>query len=351
MLKDNPFSLIFGKEPQLIIKRKSQFEEIKDTFSLDNPPTYAYLITGVRGSGKTVLLSSLCKQFENKDDFIVVELNPELDMLEYLASSIYEQSRFKFKFAKKSFSFSFSGLSFSISGDRPISNVITLLDIMLSELAKQNIKVLIAVDDVSNNDKTKALVHQYQIFLRQGYQIFLLMTGLYENIRSLQNEKNSTFLYRTPRIQLDSLSIVDISFSFKKYLNVDEDFSIHLAKLTNGYAYAYQVLGYLCYEHKYISISNDLLDEYDRYLREYVYEKLYSDTPNYEKILLKAIAKSKTNTTEEILKISGFKKYNYSKYRDNLIKKGLLISNKWGTLDFALPRFKEYVLMMIKFED
>ncbi len=39
-----------------------------------------------------------------------------------------------------------------------------------------------------------------------------------------------------------------------------------------------------------------------------------------------------------------------SQYRDKLIKKGLLNKVGWGKLDFALPRFREYVLMQSEFE-
>ncbi len=46
------FSLVFGKEPQLIINTFEQFDMIKDSFLKSNPISNTYLITGVRGSGK-----------------------------------------------------------------------------------------------------------------------------------------------------------------------------------------------------------------------------------------------------------------------------------------------------------
>ena len=102
-MKQNPFSLTFGKEPKTIISNSSIFDEIKDKFLSLNPSSTTTLITGVRGSGKTVLLTRLCKYFDEIDDWVVVELNPETDMLEYLASSIYEKCKYKYKFVKKGF--------------------------------------------------------------------------------------------------------------------------------------------------------------------------------------------------------------------------------------------------------
>ena len=38
-----------------------------------------------------------------------------------------------------------------------------------------------------------------------------------------------------------------------------------------------------------------------------------------------------------------------SQYRDKLLKKGIIAKAGWGVIDFALPRFREYVLLMKEF--
>ena len=123
-MRQNPFSLTFGKEPEAIINNVDNYETIKNNYLSKNPTSMANVITGVRGSGKTVLLNRIYNYFENLDDWIVVELNPETDMLEYLASSIYEKTNMKFKFLNKEFSFSFRGISISLSGDNPVSSFV-----------------------------------------------------------------------------------------------------------------------------------------------------------------------------------------------------------------------------------
>lgn len=60
-----------------------------------------------------------------------------------------------------------------------------------------------------------------------------------------------------------------------------------MASLTKGYAYAYQVLGYLYWrynveEERSLSLD-DLLSYYDSYLEEYSYEKIWSELPPTEK--------------------------------------------------------------------
>ena len=60
----------------------------------------------------------------------------------------------------------------------------------------QSIKLLITIDDAINNQNVKVLTHTFQALLRKDYKVFMLMTGLYENISALQNNKSLTFLPR-----------------------------------------------------------------------------------------------------------------------------------------------------------
>ena len=44
MKNNNPFNLMFGKAPYSIIERYSQYQEIINTFNMNNPTTYAILL-------------------------------------------------------------------------------------------------------------------------------------------------------------------------------------------------------------------------------------------------------------------------------------------------------------------
>ena len=207
MAKHNPFSISFGREPINLIKRNKQFDLIRETFLNDNPMTYAYIITGIRGSGKTVLLSSLCDYFKNEKDWIVVELNPTRDMLESLAAKLYENSNLKFNFIKKEFSFSFHGIGFTLNGENPVYDVESLLEKMLGILDKHGKKVLVAIDEVSRSKEIKTFSHSFQILNRQRLPVYMLMTGLYSNVKNLEDDKTLTFLYRAPKVDLDPLDL------------------------------------------------------------------------------------------------------------------------------------------------
>ena len=87
----NPFTLIFGKSPLESISRLAQTNEIIDAFSTEILNQQIYMITGVRGSGKTVMLTDISKHFKKDKDWIVIELNPDRDLLRSFAAKLYDE--------------------------------------------------------------------------------------------------------------------------------------------------------------------------------------------------------------------------------------------------------------------
>ena len=339
---NNPFELTFGLKPNNYISRLKQSEEIISNFK---SPTgnKSFLITGVRGTGKTVMLSHISKQFENEKNWIVIELIPNYDMLEQFASALYDSSIMNKIFNNKTFGFSFSGITFSISGEKPVKNVISLIEVLLDKIKKSGKDVLIAVDEVSNNDYVKTFTQVFQLLIRKEYPIHLLMTGLYQNIYELQNDKDLTFLYRAPKISLEPLNLAAITNSYQELLNITKEEALILAKETKGYAYAYQVLGHLVFEKKNPIVDDSLYAKYDQYLEEYVYEKMYSELSSNDKKILKAFESDSVNSVENLLNKSKMKKNVFSVYRDRLIKRGIIESPEYGKLSLKLPRFYEFL--------
>lgn len=334
------FTLTFGQLPNSYINRKNTSKKICDDFGLDFPLSRIYIISGVRGSGKTVLLTDVANTIKEKKDWIVVDVNPNREILEQIASGIYENTNVKHLFLSKSFSFSFHGIGFSIEGTEPISNIKTILEKMLTILKKHNKKLLITIDEASNTYHMRSFVHDFQSLLRSEYEIFTLMTGLYENVNSLQNNKNLTFLYRAPKIMLEPLDLNLIKDEYSLiFPSEKEETIISLTNLTKGYAFAYQVVGYLFSKYKDI---NKIYTELDQYLSIYVYDKIWSSLPNNEKLFLKCFCND-SMTTDEIISSVPYNNKSYSVYRDRLIKRGLLSAIEYGQIELSLPRFNIFI--------
>ncbi len=341
MLQNNPFSISFGREPESIINRGLNENEIIHSFQSDNPAYQVCMITGVRGSGKTVSMTTISNTLRKEKDWIVVDLNPELDLIHSLAAELSNYAGLQQMFKEAKLNLSFLGLGMEIVGTPPVTDVGVALDRMLEYLTKKKKRVLITIDEVSNNKMIRAFTSQFQIYMRKNYSVFLIMTGLYERIYELQNDKTHTFLYRAPKMELKPLNIGMIAASYEKYLGVSKEDALKMAVLTKGYPFAYQVLGYLCFEKK--TVYEELLPEYDFYLEEYVYEKIWSEISAKDKAVLRAITDSENYKVESIRAKANLDSNNFTVYRNRLLKKGLVRSTEYGILDYALPRFKECV--------
>ena len=126
-----------------------------------------------------------------------------------------------------------------------------------------------------NNQYVKEFVAAYQILIRQDLPVYLLMTGLYDNINSLQNEKSLTFLYRAPKIELAPLNVGAMARNYVENFKIDKDKAIKMAKVTRGYSFAFQVLGYFTWENG--GDYKKAIGKFRQYLDEYVYDKVWSE--------------------------------------------------------------------------
>lgn len=339
----NPFTLSFGKKPVQFISRITQTNEIVENFKAEVPSNQIYMLTGVRGSGKTVMMTTVSNIIREDGDWIIVELNPIRDLLQSLAAKLYGIPELHALFLKAKFDFSAFGLGVSVENAAPVTDIETAIGLMLQELKRAGKRLLITIDEVSNSENIRVFASAFQIFLRQDYPLFLLMTGLYDNLYDLQNDKSLTFLYRAPKIILDPLNYTAVKKHYMDIFQLSDQEAEHMAILTKGYPFAFQVLGYLYWEKRDRMTLEDILPEYDQYLEEYVYSKIWSEMSELDKKILYEMSVSGETRIKNIRQNLGMKSELFSVYRDRLKRKGVVDARQYGHLTFALPRFEEFV--------
>ena len=269
-MNNNGFTLTFGQIPHNYIERSEVTRKIITDFSLDFPSFHSYIITGIRASGKTVLLTKVSKLIQENSLWIIIDINPNREILPQIAAGLYENESIKKLFLDDKLSISFKGYGIKIKGKENVSNIKTLVEILLKVAKDNNKRILLTIDEVSNNNFVNTFIRDFESFLKDDYPIFLLMTGLYENVFLLQNSKNLTFIYQSPKIDLKPLDLKLISLEYQKiFPNTDIETINKLANLTKGYAFAFQVIGLLF--SKYNDIEK-IYGELDDYLSIYVYD-------------------------------------------------------------------------------
>ena len=89
--------------------------------------------------------------------------------------------------------------------------------------------------------------------IRDNLSVALLMAGLPENVSEIQNDDVLTFLLRANRITLNPLDVESIKTSYARIFRnagyqVEAPTLLYMTKQTMGFAYAFQLLGYLVWQ-------------------------------------------------------------------------------------------------------
>ena len=110
---------------------------------------------------------------------------------------------------------SVAGFGVGYNGGVAERDSVSSIESILEKLEKKNKRVLITIDEAVADENMRIFASQFQIFIRKNYSVFLIMTGLYENIYEIQNDPVLTFLLRAPRIVLGPLGLNQIKNEYQ----------------------------------------------------------------------------------------------------------------------------------------
>ncbi len=343
MSKNNPFCLSFGKEPDRYVERAEAYSQITETFNSISPSSNCYLIMGVRGIGKTVLLSTISNDYREDDNWVVVSLNSGRNLLEMFAAGLYEDARLQKYFIEASLNLSKFGIGLNIKKNPPISDIQIAIEKMVRIVNDKGMRVLITIDDVTKSKDVISFACAFQDLTSKRLQLYLLMTGLYENIYNLQRDKRCSFLLRAEKVSIGPLSLIGMKNQYMQTFQCGENDALKMAAFTKGYSYAFQALGYIMWD-KECSLE-EAIPAFDEKMAGYCYEKVWEDLSEKEKEIISLLAESGEMRTKDIIAKIGATDKVFSVQRDRLIKKGVVDGSNHGLLRLALPRFEEFVKM------
>ncbi len=335
----NPFTLTFGKQPDSFIYRYENSNRIIETFT-ESSLSQTYMLEGIRGCGKTVLMTSIANSFKESKEWIVVNLNSTVNLLNDFAKRLNDECETIPNFFSKGFNISFAGVGIGVNGNDNLRDEVSVIKDILDVVRKKKRKVLITIDEVMHDQNMREFASEFQILIREDYPLYLIMTGLYENINKIQNDPALTFLLRSPKIILEPLSMIQITDKYKEIFEIREANAKELAYITKGYAFAFQVLGVLYWENKDNPDMESIIASLDRMLDDYVYRKIWSTCSDRDKEIILAIDED-DKSVKDICNKTGIKNESFSRYKERLVRKGLVTSSGYGKVSLTLPRFYE----------
>lgn len=195
----NPFTLTFGKSPLESIERPLQVNEIINAFTAEPVNQQIFLLTGIRGSGKTVMMTDISHKLNERNDWIVIELNPSTDLLNGMLSKLYSNQFCAGLIQSAKINLSFFGFGIEMEGSHQITDTETAIITILQCVKKAGKHVLITIDEVTNNEYMQIFAASFQIFVRQDLPVFFWEPDYMKMLKNCRMRK--TLLFYTEHLK------------------------------------------------------------------------------------------------------------------------------------------------------
>lgn len=198
-MNNNPFTLMYGMSTPAVISREDIIDKIINSFT-NNNYMYSYLISGIRGTGKTVLLKTVEDELSKRNDWLLININPQGSILASLANHLYDLAVIKHVVGKITLTINLGIITLTRENGESIHDPEIIIEHFLEIFKKSNINILMSIDEVNGTQEFREFINFYQILIGKKYKLYLLMTALQENVNLLINDKAMTFLTRAPKI-------------------------------------------------------------------------------------------------------------------------------------------------------
>lgn len=343
MTNKNPYAISFGRIPTQYINRSLIVDSILESLESDIVEEQAFKLTGIRGTGKTVTLTAIERQLRDSDDWIVVGLKSNSDITKDLIANLYSAVPFLTTFMDKELNLSAYGIGLNLSKKSPVASLDYALKRILEQIAKKKKRVLVTIDEARKTDAMIDFIQEFQILIREDLPIYIIAAGLYEDIESLENTDGLTFFLRATKYEMTPLNLGIIREDYKKTLSVTHDVAEEMARITMGYAFAYQALGKYMWDSNEKVITDEVLMLLDEALSEKVYKKIWSELAPKDKWFLQFIVQKEQMSASELLEMTRKKHNEWSEPRMRLKEKGIIDTSVRGMISIKLPRFRQFV--------
>ena len=361
----NPFNIRFGRKPESYLGRDQLVYDILSSFDEPNAPENTTLITGLRGSGKTVFLTDIYGRMKDNQDWITIytSCNEFLidNIIELITNQLQERET---NLTIKSAKIKTPILDIEINRKKAsFKSFQVMFENILQILTENNLRLLLLIDEVYTCQAMKTLGQVYQVLYGQGFDVSSVFAGLFHEIQSLKNAKGMTFLHRASTI---SLPLIDTYFIKNEYIRLFnlrdctfEESALDKAYLsTYGYPYLYQLIGYYLWKEvksKTITDSDveNALNISKANLFQNVYAIIFRDLSNKDQAFCFSVAMyEKKNVPTSFISENLSQSSNLtSQYKNRLIEANIIQDVSKGYVAFNLPFFKEFVIEMKKKQD
>ena len=352
----NPFTHTPGRVGDANITTTLE-EKVYDNFLYTQPSESVYKITGIRGSGKTVIFGNILRHYKTSEmragGWLVYDVSSARNQIRTLISYLLlEPEVKKALLAEKtnlSVSIPFVGINAGVDTKTDYDDEVRF-EQLVGILVKAKKKIIIGIDDIAKTEAMTEFCSVYAKLIRNTLEdeiaapwpVYLICSGVYQNFYELGEVPNLTFFKRAAELRTESFPMPAMAIKYEDLLQMDEDEAISFAKMTKGFAYAYQVFGSAYFEHREKG-EEYVIKQAKSELFSQCYEKIWKELPDGEREILRVVSTGPKKRKEVLEELEG--KGSYQVNSTALKKMGLLAdsSESYGVAEITLPFFGEYI--------
>ena len=360
----NPFNPSFGKRPNHFFGRQQISRSIVESVADENSPWRTTLITGIRGSGKTALLSDLRINL-NSRDVVSVYVVPNEALLDSVLVQLYRQLPKSVSGAVPEFkgvSFNLgASVSFEKSKETPYFTKTFSFQIMelMDAFMKQGKHIVFLIDEAQKlTGEMRVFTTIYQDMVMREYSVSMVLAGLPSVISDILNDDILTFLRRAKQVELENVESMIVEHEFKKVFlgagsSLSEGVVSRAAAATSGYPYMIQLVGYYLWDNMDGGDSDEILEDVlvasKTELFRNVHKLIFADLSNRDREFVFAMSEDEGASPVSAIGDRMKKEKNFiSLYRERLLSAGVVKSCGHGLLCFNYPYMKEFLLQKIR---
>lgn len=362
----NPFTPTFGMVPPFMAGRTYIIDDILRALDRGlGDPNLSTIFVGARGTGKTALLSYLSSEAA-AHGWIAVSVAAAPGMLE----DIYERTKeAAAEFIDQSDSPRLRGISvaqlFGAERENPThgpENWRTRMNRLFRSLDKYDIGLLITIDEIRVAlDEMIAFASTYQLFVREGKRVGLLMAGLPQQVSALLRDESVSFLRRCAQHHLDSIADQEVADALRRTIEskgrtVGAIELRHMVEAIGGFPFMMQLVGYRVWDQS--PCEREISEKDVRCgielarsdLEQRVLAPTYRELSEQDIQFLEAMLPDDGDVSliANVAKRMGVSSNYASKYRARLIEQGVIGARGRGRIGFDMPFFREYVEKNLK---
>lgn len=361
----NPFTPGFGQTPSVLAGRGRAIEDFARALAGDLPAgRRSVLVSGPRGSGKTVMLSELEAVAEDAGWKVVTLHTASVSLAEELRAEVVSGLR---DVDPEAITSRVTGGGASgVSAQREVVDrygddpepLAGLLRRYAALLADRGAGLLLTIDEIQSVDTEQLhiLAQHVQDIGRRGLPVAFAAAGVSSGVEDLLQNDRTTFLRRAHPVPLGSVAVESAIETVRQTVadtdrTIAPDAAVLAGEASHGYPYLIQLIGALAWERAGEHRELELLDveqaipEAISGMVRNVHQPALRSMSGMKMEFLRAMAEDEGPTrVADIITRMGKDSPFVGVYRDRLRSDGMIRSAGHGLVEFALPYLREALM-------